>query len=228
MEDAGIIGLSELHQRSWAIVCDGIGGQPGGKEAAFVCVETLDKFFNESSARQMISQAADFVKLSLLPVLDAFYNHVQKKPKHLHMGCTFAMAYFEHRKVCLAWCGDSRIYHFRNGKLIYKSLPHNTVYDEYRKGNIGLRKAESIKTNIITRCVSASDSFPVLEVKNMVIKPGDRFLICTDGVWNTLVKSDFYDIAVSCHIRTIAAKLQLKLERSADDNFWGIIIELKS
>ena len=227
MQDAGLFRKIPLHNKSWSIVCDGIGGQSGGAEAANICVSEYDKFLSTSLARKMVANTIDFLKLGMLPVLDAFYNHVQHNQTHEHMGCTFALYYLENDQVSFCWCGDSRIYLFRNGKVKFKSLPHNPSFDSYREGQISLRQAEVKKTNIITRSISVDNAFPILESKQMKLESGDRIIVCTDGVWNKLTRNDLQSLASSANLNSTVKLIEKKLEADADDNYWGWVGEVK-
>jgi len=227
MQDAGLFRKISRQNKYWSIVCDGIGGQPGGTEAANICVSEYDKFLSTSMVRKLVDQTVDFLKLGMLPVLDAFYNHVQHNPKLEHMGCTFALAYLENDQAIFCWCGDSRIYLFRKEKVKFKSLPHNPSFDKYREGQISLRQAEAKKTNIITRSVSVDSAFPVLESREMKLESGDKILVCTDGVWNKLNQKDFHSIASTVNLNITVKLLEKKLERIADDNYWGWVGEVK-
>jgi serine/threonine protein phosphatase PrpC len=200
IQDAGIFRNIPRKNKCWSIVCDGIGGQPGGAEAANICVSEYDKFLSTILARKMVANTIDFIKLGMLPMLDAIYSHVQHNQSHEFMGCTFALAFIEKDQASFCWCGDSRIYLFRKGKIKFKSLPHNPSFDSYREGQISLRQAEAKKTNIITRSISVDTAFPVLECREMKFETGDRILVCTDGVWNKLTQKDIHSLASSANL----------------------------
>ena len=227
MQDSGLFHNIPRQNKSWSIICDGIGGQPGGAEAANICVREYDKFLSTSLARKMVANTIDFLKLGMLPLLDAFYNHVQHNQTHEHMGCTFALAYLENEQASFCWSGDSRIYLFRNGKIKFKSLPHNPSFDSYREGQITLMQAEAIKTNVITSSISVDTAFPILECKQMKLKSGDRILVCTDGVWNKLNGNDLIILASSINLKLSLKKIAKKMEAESDDNYWGWVGELK-
>jgi protein phosphatase len=163
----------------------------------------------------------------MLPMLDAFYNHVQHNQTHEHMGCTFALAYLEKDQVSCCWCGDSRIYLFKKGKIKFKSLPHNPSFDAYRERQISLSQAEVKKTNIITRSISVDTAFPILECKQMKLESGDRILVCTDGVWNKLTRNDLHSLASSANLNSNVKLIEKKLEADADDNYWGWVGEVE-
>jgi serine/threonine protein phosphatase PrpC len=226
MQDAGLFRQISSQHRSWCLVCDGIGGQPGGAEAAHICVSRYDEFLLYSRSRNITDNTIDYLKLGLLNVMDAFYNQVEKDPRFEHMGCTFALAILEEDKATFSWCGDSRIYVFRDGKILFKSQPHNIYFDEYRAGNISLMEAEKKKTNIITRCISMDAAFPILESKQMRLKMGDRILVCTDGVWNDLDRGDLMGFARVKNLQEIANQIEKKLEEIASDNYWGWVGEI--
>lgn len=226
MQDAGLFRQLSSQQRAWCLVCDGIGGQPGGAEAANICVSRYDEFLLNSRSRNITYNTIDYLKLGLLTVMDAFYDQVEKDQRLEHMGCTFALAFFEEDKATFSWCGDSRIYVFRDGKILFKSLPHNIYFDEYRAGNISLMEAEKNKTNIITRCISMDAAFPILESKQMRLRTGDRLLVCTDGVWNSIEKKSLIDFAGAKNLQEMATHFEEKLKSDAGDNYWGWVGEI--
>jgi protein phosphatase len=221
MQDAGIYKLNPDNKNFWSIVCDGIGGQPGGAEAANICVSEYDKYLTTSKARMIVSNTINFLKIGLLPVVDAFVNHVKLNQVHKNMGCTLTLAYIEGNKAIFGWCGDSRIYLFRNGTIHFKSLPHNISFDLFREGKISLSAAEKKKTNIITRSISADSAFPIVDFEEIELNLHDRILVCTDGVWNKLNRSDFNNIAKSKNFKETINQIENKLSDVADDNFFG-------
>lgn len=86
MQDAGLFSRPDDQNNAWCITCDGIGGLPGGKEAATICIETLDRFFKESRTMETTESIPDFIRLGMLPVQDAFYTHIEKEQRHVQMG----------------------------------------------------------------------------------------------------------------------------------------------
>jgi len=227
MQDAGLVRKIPRQNKSWSIVCDGIGGQPGGAVAANICVGEYDKFLSTSVARKMVDKSIDFLKIGMLPVLDAFYNHVQQVQSHEFMGCTFALAYIENDKAIFCWIGDSRIYIFRKGKAHFKSNPHNPSFDAYREGEISLSQAEKDKNNILTRAITADNAFPIMETKQVKLHSVDRILVCTDGSCNNLKLNDLNSIAISINLNNTIKLIEKKLEVVADDNYWCWVGEVK-
>lgn len=226
MQDAGFFRQLPSQKRSWCVACDGIGGQPGGAEAAGNCVSRYDEFLLSSHSRNFTDNTIDYLKLGLLTIMDAFYNQVEKDQRFEHMGCTFSLAYFEEDKATFSWCGDSRIYVFRAGKILFKSNPHNIFFDEYRAGNISLIEAEKKKTNIITRCISLDGAFPILESKQMRLRSGDRILVCTDGVWNYIERKDMIGFAKTDNLQQYVNQVADKLKTTSGDNYWGWVGEI--
>jgi serine/threonine protein phosphatase PrpC len=106
MQDAGIYKLNPDNKNFWSIVCDGIGGQPGGAEAANICVSEYDKYLTTSNARKMVSNTIDFLKIGILPVLEAFFSHTKLNRLHEQMGCTLSLAYIEGNKGSVSFNGD--------------------------------------------------------------------------------------------------------------------------
>lgn len=226
MQDAGMFRRHTRQNQSWCIVCDGIGGQPGGAEASNICVREFDHFLSNSKTKVISNKVVDYLKFGLLTVMDAFYTQIQENNLLEHMGCTMSLFFLENDLATFCWCGDSRIYLFRNGRVFFKSLPHNPSFDEYRERKISLSQAEKNKTNIITRAIIADSAFPILESRKIKLQSGDRILLCTDGVWNKMNHRDLNNLATSENLKIAIKQIEQKLKTEADDNYWGWIGEI--
>lgn len=223
MQDVGVVG--KLNRScGWTIVCDGMGGTPGGEVASRICVDVFNQHLRYSNTHLMVDNTADFLRLCLLKVYDAFHHHVLSNPEHEFMGTTLALAYWKETHLTFCWCGDSRFYLFRDGKLHFTSMPHNPSFDMCRQGKISLSAAEKMKTHLLTNCISIQEVFTVPEFHTLEIKPGDRLLTCTDGVWNSLNKKHLNEMANSLDLRKMARSLHLYLKAHATDNFLGSIV----
>lgn len=220
MQDHGKYGRVSRKAAAWFIVCDGMGGHPGGGEAARICSATLDRFLRQTIAEATTLQAPDLVRRGLVEVGEQLQIHILSNMGHLMMGTTIC-GILEFKGVLIAfWTGDSRIFQFRNNRCVWRSIPHNPVFDAYREGEISLAAAERTKTNILTKHIEGSQCFPYTEIQQLTVKPGDRFLLCTDGVWNAISPGYMAGLLSSVPISQAQRQLYTELLNKAADNFY--------
>jgi protein phosphatase len=132
----------------------------------------------------------------------------------------------------VAHCGDSRVYHFRNGKINWRTTDHTPVNDLVRQGIITAEEAlKRPKSNRITRAIqgySVHRSLP--DIHQIVdIAPGDIFFLCSDGVYETL--SDNNLVQVFASENTMDQKMEIiknTCKSHSGDNYSGYLIEIKS
>jgi serine/threonine protein phosphatase PrpC len=103
------------------------------------------------------------------------------------MGATVAGLRLGHGWATVFNCGDSRVYRFRNERLALLSRDHSGVFYLYLAGLI---RYEDIRAHpmrrFVTGAVKEGASKVELYTKEIIFKPGDLYLICSDGVWENL------------------------------------------
>ena len=180
------------------VVCDGMGGHEFGEVASSIVCETIAK----SASKHQVADNV-FTDDHFQQVLDEAYDALDDSGKDKKgMGTTLAMLVF-HRGGCLsAHIGDSRIYHFRpaTGEILYRSRDHSLVNQLYETGEISRREMRtSKKKNLLLRAMQPQQ--PARTVADLVhitdIKPGDYFLMCTDGMLERYDDDDLLDILTS-------------------------------
>jgi len=166
-----------------AAVADGMGGGPGGLEAAeavLTCLKVLTgrKLGQESEAELMgaFNRSCGLLK-----------EKADQAPELRGLGATVAGLWLDEGQVLVFNCGDCRVYRVRDGYLDQVTCDHSTVYQLYMEGQIS---KEEIRTHplkhLVTSSVSDGKDWPEVYRKQLKLRPGDAFLICCDGVWEAL------------------------------------------
>ena len=124
------------------------------------------------------------------------------------------------------WCGDSRGYLLRNGKLSQVSRDHSEVQELIDRG---LLRKEEAKTwprrNIVTRALGATDDAE-LEIVDGPAYARDRFLLCSDGLTVHVADNEIATLLGAVHPQgAVDGLLQLTLERGASDNVSIIVVD---
>jgi serine/threonine protein phosphatase PrpC len=163
------------------IVCDGVGGAEKGEVASSIVVNELTNIYNESLHTEP-EQALRFVEKKLS-------EHINYHPESMGMATTLTFSKLTNEGILVAWVGDSRIYQFRNGKIIFQTTDHSWVNDALRAGMITAEEAVNHpKSNIITRAVQGEHKPVEIDIELISdLKDEDFIFQCSDGVleaWN--------------------------------------------
>jgi len=128
--------------------------------------------------------------------------------------------------TCL-WAGDSRAYLLRNRTLQRLTRDHSLVQELIDAGRISEHDADHHpRGNIITRAIGAPDDTIELDTIQHDLLPGDRFLLCSDGLFRTIAEPELATYMAQSSIVTLPGQLlTTALTRQARDNITAITIE---
>ncbi|HEX2807825.1 MAG TPA: PP2C family serine/threonine-protein phosphatase [Kineosporiaceae bacterium] len=171
---------SVLAQAPVFLVADGMGGHLGGEVASQMTVDT----FREILGRPTLV-AADIPTL-LQDANEAIRLRARVDPAVNDMGTTavgLAMVTEGGGDYWLAFnVGDSRIYRMQDGVLTQITVDHSYVQDLVAAGRIAPEDARTHpERNIVTRVLGVQDH-PIPDFWVFPPEPGERFLICSDGL----------------------------------------------
>ncbi len=163
------------------VVCDGVGGSEKGEVASSLVCNLVPEFL-ANHPTQLIDKT--FLEEMLSFIEQRLSSHVNANPQCKGMATTLTMLYFDERGATVAWCGDSRVYHFRGGEILFQTQDHSLVAEMVRRGELAEEEAESHpQKNVILRAISGADKPSKLDFDLLTdIQQGDRFLLCSDGV----------------------------------------------
>lgn len=176
-------GYAETPQGFLLVVCDGMGGGPGGKTASLIAkteiIRTLQQMPPQVPAQEAFKRAAQAADLALK-------NRMHAEPRLAGMGSTFVAILLRKSSAIIAHAGDSRCYRLHRGRMVFRTRDHSLVGELVSKRALTEEQARtSPQSNLITRGLgSVSNSQP--EVDEVPYSPGDRFVLCTDGVWGMM------------------------------------------
>lgn len=187
----------------WALVCDGMGGAKGGREASQGACNVIENFFQEQYAQCGAGQEEPFLKKALLYANRFVFQKAAHEEALAGMGTTAVCALVRSGNVYLCHAGDSRAYLIRDGKLIQLTHDHSYVQELVDCGTITEEEAEHHpQKNIITKALGVDYRLEP-EFTAAKLKREDRLLLCTDGLTNMvpveemeelLAQGAFYDL----------------------------------
>ncbi|MBQ6955742.1 MAG: serine/threonine-protein phosphatase [Bacteroidales bacterium] len=206
---------THVDERFAAILADGMGGYSNGDIAAQTVANDI------AACWQSATNDSDTEKV----IIDAFRhaNSVLKQKRSKSgmekMGCVVASLFKKDNRLLCAWIGDSRICHFRNGTLLFRSQDHSLISEISKKRTVTPSDIERY-SSVVTQAIMGDDSPSTPSIKELSFQPGDIIVLCTDGFHKS------FDINIACkYDENEKEKIDL-LTSKANDNVSFIKIEL--
>lgn len=174
------------------VVCDGMGGGPAGKLASSLAVESIIRSIQ--TCDPSISRI-EAVQHSIQQANRLLYNKVKETPQLQGMGTTVVLLLINEYSAVVAHTGDSRCYMFRGGRKIFRSFDHSLVFEMVKNKTLTEEQARlSSQSNIITRALGIQPEVEA-EIVELAYEKGDRFMLCTDGIWGAFPEKTIIHIA---------------------------------
>lgn len=169
------------------VVCDGMGGGPGGRTASLMAVDTLLTVLSDVSEH---TPREDALKFAINKANDIIYAKAKEKSELRGMGTTIAAILINETSAVIAHAGDTRVYQLRKGVIVYRSSDHSVVANLVRQKKITEEEARNHpQSNIVTRAIGIRPSMEI-EFDEVSFLRGDRFVVCTDGIWGMMPQRD--------------------------------------
>ncbi len=169
------------------VVCDGMGGGPGGRTASLMAVDTMLTVLSDVSEH---THRKDALKFAIEKTNDIIYAKAKETPELIGMGTTVAALLINETSAVIAHAGDTRIYQLRKGAITYRSADHSVVANLVRQKKITEEEARNHpQSNVITRALGIRPNIEI-EFDEVSFLRGDRFVLCTDGIWGMMSQYD--------------------------------------
>ncbi len=176
------------------VLADGMGGHRNGEIAAQLAVKTLTDAF-QRLAVPFLSSPAKFLIDHIQQVHDMIDNVTQDQELIESPRTTIVVAVIQRGYLYCAHVGDSRLYHFREGHLLFRTEDHSVVQSLYKKGMITKEEmATHPYKNKIYNCLGGETPPQIDLADRHELMEGDTILLCTDGVWGVLPDQQIKEI----------------------------------
>jgi protein phosphatase/serine/threonine-protein phosphatase Stp1 len=204
----------------WA-VADGAGGHEAGEVASGMIRDALAAIPDGLPAGRMLGE----VRQRLLLVHDALRE--QGAQQHGTIASTIVVLIVRGGHFACLWAGDSRLYRLRGGVLEQMTRDHSLVQELVDAGAVRPEDAESHpRANVITRAVGAGEDELEIDKCTDRVLPGDRFLLCSDGLSKTLPATEIATLlAVPDPALAPELLIAAALARHASDNVTAVAVE---
>jgi serine/threonine protein phosphatase PrpC len=207
-------------------VADGMGGHAGGDIASALTtqrVATVDKTYDTSddAAKALIDVVWEANSL--------LGSTAQSHPELAGLGTTFSGIVFTGDKVSVGHIGDSRIYLARDGEVSQVTSDHTFVQRLVDTGRITAEEAlVHPRRSVLMRVLGDVEEFPDVDSFTMQAKPGDRWLLCSDGLSGVVPPEIAERILLSKMDSQEACELLVgeALEFGAPDNVTVVVVDV--
>lgn len=208
--DSGIIEIPGL-----AVVCDGCGGYAGGDIAAQTVLETI----KDESIDELLDE--NYLASVLRKCKENVFLKKEEMPQFSAMCTTIAGCIFGEDKTVIFHSGDSRVYRFDGTYIAQMTIDHSAVQGMVEMGKITEDEAMiNPNRNVITRCIGMECQPPDIYVSNCPISPGEMYLLCSDGLWESVRNEQLIEILLKDTSLEEKAKEMVEsgLVNGSDDN----------
>lgn len=181
-----------------AVVCDGMGGHEAGEIASRLAVETIVRRFEGG---EMDGDPVSQLPRAVQAANRAIFDVAEKNAKLKGMGTTCTALLVRGGMAYGAHVGDSRIYLVRDGEIFLMTEDHSAVMEMVRRGVLSREEARHHPDkNVISRALgSHRDVDATGWPQPFALRPEDRFLLCTDGLYDLLDEATILATARDVH-----------------------------
>ena len=208
------------------VVADGMGGHAGGDVASAIAAKRIA----EADTDYPSARDAEFsLQQALIAANSLLAETVFEHSELTGMGTTVSGILRVGDQVALAHIGDSRIYLFRDGELKQITADHTFVQRLVDSGRITPEEAAvHPRRSVLMRVLGDVDAAPEIDTAIFDTKPGDRWMLCSDGLSSYVTDDKMASILATVRTATGAADRLVKesLDHGAPDNVTVVLVDI--
>jgi protein phosphatase len=209
-------------------VADGMGGHAAGEVASRLAVEALEETFRDNgSLGENVRQASERLQAAVTEanrrICDSILAHAEQRG----MGTTVVTLLVVGDRAVVGHVGDSRAYRLRGDRIERLTSDHSWVSEQVKAGLLTDDDAQRHPMrNIVTRALGSRTDVSA-DVAETDVRPGDVYLLCSDGLNAMLADDEIRDTLArhrgdpeaACHALVEAANA-----RGGEDNTTVIVL----
>ena len=227
------------------VVADGMGGHASGEIASAEAIETLHNMVrqNRAALERLDEMPLDGPRTSRRPptmhralrILESaiqaatymVFGLSENNPERRGMGTTISVLFVRGCFALTAQVGDSRVYRVTEGRVEQLTEDHTLIAWQLKRGLITPDEARmSRQRNVITRAVGSRDYVQV-DTNYSQVRPGDAFLLCSDGLHGYLTDAEILQIMQNSPEDATQRLIDLANQRGGRDNITSIAVKLQ-
>jgi protein phosphatase len=207
------------------VVADGMGGHKGGEVASLMAVETAREIIAKPQVKELAPR--DLLRLIYQEASLRIFERAKVDSSLSGMGTTMVMALLREEVLFIANVGDSRAYLIGETHIWQLTEDHSLINEQIRAGIVSAENAHRVVAkNVITRSVGYEREV-VCDIVERDIRPGEIYLLCSDGLHGLVNEKRIVDIVESSEIDNAAQYLIEEAKRNGgDDNITVVLIQV--
>lgn len=233
----GKIGESTLSSSDFVFaVSDGMGGAKSGEFASRIALDKITKLLPKGfrlSASGLSSGFSDLLGELFSSIHHDLLKLGQSYEECAGMGATLSLCWINPEWLYFAHIGDSRIYYLpKDGGISQISHDHTQVGWMQRGGQLNEREARiHPRRNVLLQVLGGGNQFIDPQFGAVGYRPGDRFVLCSDGVVDGLWDHHIEELirtpdAPAAPIDPARRLIERAVENSGRDNATAVVIEI--
>jgi len=187
------------------VVADGMGGHVAGEVASRVAVDAIAVFVRDTAGTDRnrtwpfpfdpeVSVEANRLRCAFRLANRRIADEMATAETLRGMATTASAVLVTDGRASVAHVGDSRVYLLRGGQLGQVTRDHSWVEEQVRAGAMTASDARHHPwRNVVTRALSGGDD-PEVDVTDVALEPGDRWLLCSDGLFSVVTDERIQEI----------------------------------
>jgi serine/threonine protein phosphatase PrpC len=216
--DAGLFALA-----------DGMGGHPEGEVASQLALQTISALF-QREARPRLQDPLRFLQEATLAGHQQLLRYATQKSLLDTPRTTLVACVIQDNTAYWAHCGDSRLYLVRGDRLVARTRDHS--YSELQDTlSLVVPIGSRVNRNVLFTCLG-SPGKPVVDTAGpLLVQPGDRVMLCSDGLWGALSDATITEVLSTHTVADAVPELVERALRAAgekSDNVTVLAVEWES
>jgi PPM family protein phosphatase len=216
--DAGLFALA-----------DGMGGHPEGEVASQLALQTLSAMF-QREAKPRLADPLRFLNDAVIAGHHQLLRYATERGMVDTPRTTLVACLVQGNQAYWAHCGDSRLYLLREGKLVARTRDHSYSELQDTMSQV-VPMNDRVNRNVLFTCLG-SPGKPVVDTSGpLVVYPGDRVMLCSDGLWGALSEETIVEMLASQSVSEAVPNLVERALRTAgerSDNVTVLAVEWES
>jgi len=210
--------LDDDNKQLW-VVADGMGGHIRGDQASQAVIKSLADF----DVEQPLADKLVDIEACLQQAQVVCQNLYKKKV----VGSTVVALLIHGGYGFVVWAGDSRVYRIRDNECTQLTTDHTLAQQKYERGQLTAEEVDDhSSSHVLTRAVGVHRSVE-FEIAYIEVEKGDRFILCSDGLYSGVDTTDMADLLKNSPIdQALEVLMARALEQCGRDNITVIITEV--
>lgn len=192
----------------FAAVADGMGGHLSGDIASSLAISTLSEFYSHTVGPDRtwpfrydndLTEEENCVVVGVRLANQNVFSRARRSQNESGMGTTVVAVMFsaDARQVIIGHVGDSRCYRIRANNITQLTSDHSLVSEVTEIAPwLSEEEVNQLPSNVITRALGMAPDV-VVDLLTTDTRPGDTYLLCSDGLNGMLTDEEILDICTS-------------------------------